>query len=145
MFRKVKAKSVAEYLAAVPPERRAAITFLHGFIRKAAPALKSHFAYNMLGYGSFPYRNYKHESILWPVIALANQKQYISLYVCSMAGNKYLAETMKKELGKVSVGRSCIRFRRVEDLNLAGLRKVLRLAAKHPGLIGAGQYRRTST
>ena len=36
MFKKIKATSVASYLASVPPERRSLVRFLHGFIRKAA-------------------------------------------------------------------------------------------------------------
>ena len=135
MFQPTKAKSVKEYLAAVPKERKEMVLFLHSFILKAAPKLKSHFAYNMLGYGSFPYRNYKKEAIVWPTIALANQKNYVSVYVCSVVNGEYLAEKYQKELGKVSVGRSCIRMKKLEDVNLPILRKVIQMAAKHPGLI----------
>lgn len=134
MFKSVKATTVKEYLAAVPADRKELIDFLHAFIQKAAPTLKPHFAYNMLGYGSFPYKNYKKELIEWPVIALANQKNYISLYVCSLVDGAYVAETFAKELGKVSVGKSCIRFKKVEDIHLPTLKKVIALAAKHPGL-----------
>lgn len=135
MFQPIKATSVKEYLAAVPKERQAMLQFLHAFIQKAAPKLKPHFAYNMLGYGSFPYKNSKKELLTWPVVALANQKQYVSVYVCAVDKGKYLAETYKKELGKVSVGRSCIRFKKLEDVNLPILKKVFQLAAKNPGLI----------
>ncbi len=108
--------------------------FLHQFIQKSVPKLKPHFAYNMIGYGTFPYRNYKKELIKWPVIALANQKNYLSIYLCATDNGKYVAEILKKELGKVSVGRSCIRFKKLSDLSLVGLKKALRLAAKKPGL-----------
>lgn len=138
MFKSVKATTVAQYLAAVPAERKALIKFLHAFIQKSAPKLKVHFAYNMLGYGSFPYRNYKKELIKWPVISLANQKNYVSLYVCSINNGKYLAETYATELGKVNVGKSCIRFKKLEDINLPTLKKVITLAAKNPGLEGIG-------
>ena len=134
MFKPTKAKSVKEYLDQVPEERKDLILFLHNFIQKAAPKLKSHFAYNMLGYGSFPYRNYKKESISWPVISLANQKNYVSVYVCSVEGGQYIAEKHKKELGKVSVGKSCIRFKKLEDVNLLALKKVIQTAEKNPGL-----------
>jgi hypothetical protein len=135
MFKPSKAKTVAEYIKAVPAERKDTILAVHDFIRKTVPKLKSHFAYNMLGYGSFPYTNYKKESITWPVIALANQKNYVSLYVCSIDAGEYVAEKYKKELGKVSVGKSCIRFKKLEDVNLPALKKVLMIAAKKPGLI----------
>ena len=133
MFKPTKAKDVKGYLAAVPKERKDIMLFLHDFIQKAVPKLKPYFAYNMLGYGSFPYRNYKKEMIRWPIIALANQKQYVSVYVCALENGKYIAERHKKELGKVSVGKSCIRLRKLEDVNLPVLKKVIQKAAKSPG------------
>lgn len=137
MFKPTKATSVKEYLAALPSERKEAIVFLHEFIQKISPMFKPHFAYNMLGYGSFPYINAKKQQIAWPVIALASQKQYISLYVCALDGKQYLAEKHKKNLGKVSVGKSCIRFKKLEDVDLQALATVLKAAAKKPGLVSA--------
>ena len=139
MFKPTKAKSVKEYLQSLPPERREPMEFLHAMIQKVSPKLKPHFASNMLGYGSFPYKNYKKEAIEWPVIALASQKQYMSLYVCAVLDGKYIAEIYKKDLGKVSVGRSCIRFKKLSDLNLVTLKKVIKAAEKNPGLVGAGE------
>jgi len=138
MFKATKAKTVKEYLQAVPPDRKEVMEFLHAFIQKTLPKLKPYFGYNMLGYGSFPYKNNKKEIMTWPVIGLANQKQYISLYVCAVVDGKYIAETHKKDLGKVSVGKSCIRFKKIEDVNLVTLKKVIKLAEKHPGLAGVG-------
>ncbi len=135
MFKKVKASSVSEYLKVLPSDRKKDIEFLHKFIQKTSSKFKSHFAYNMLGYGSFKYVNYKKQSIDWPIIALASQKNYISVYVCALEKGKYIAEKYKAELGKVSVGKSCIRFKKISDLNLPMLKKVLQLAAKNPGLI----------
>lgn len=137
MFKPVDAKSVDEYIAMLEPQRKHAIEFLHGFIQKAAPSLKPHFAYNMLGYGSFKYKNYKKEIIDWPTVALASQKNYISLYICAVDNGEYLAEKNKDKLGKVSVGKSCIRFKKLEDLNLEETKKVIQKAAKNPGLVGA--------
>lgn len=135
MFKPTKATSVSSYISALPKDRRKDIEFLHKFIQKSAPKLKSHFTYNMLGYGSFPYVNYKKEKISWPVVALASQKNYISVYVCAIKDGKYLAEVHKKELGKVSVGKSCIRFTKLDNINLPALKKVIQLAAKKPGLV----------
>ncbi|MBP9773092.1 MAG: DUF1801 domain-containing protein [Candidatus Peribacteraceae bacterium] len=136
MFKSTKATTVQEYLDALPAERREPMEFLHELIQKTSPKLKAHFAYNMLGYGSFPYKNYKKEQIEWPVIALASQKNYISLYVCAVENGNYIAEMHKKELGKVSVGKSCIRFKKLSDVNLDVLKKVIQAAAKNPGLEG---------
>lgn len=134
MFTPVAAKTVAAYLDALPAERKAIMKTAHAFIRKTVPALRVHFASNMIGYGSFPYLNYKKERIQWPIIALASQKQHVSLYVCALERGKYLAETHKAELGKVQVGKSCIRFKKWEDVDLDGLARVLKAAEAHPGL-----------
>jgi uncharacterized protein YdhG (YjbR/CyaY superfamily) len=134
MFKAVKAKSVSEYFDMLPKERKQPMEFLHKFIQKNAPTLKPNFLYNMPGYGSFTYKNYKKQTLQWPVIALASQKNYISLYICAVKDGEYLAEKYKDELGKVSVGKSCIRFKKIEDLNLKTLEKVIKLSVKFPGL-----------
>ncbi len=135
MFKPVKAKSIEEYFAALPEERRAPMEFLHDLIQKTSPKLKPNFLYNMPGYGSFKYKNYKKEMLDWPTIALASQKNYISLYICSIEKGQYIAEKYKNDLGKVSVGKSCIRFKKLDDLNLETLKKLIKLAEKSPGLI----------
>ena len=145
MFKPVKAKSVKEYFDMLPDERRKPLEFLHKFIQKAAPKLKPIFAYNMPGYGSFKYKNYKKEIINWPIVALASQKNYISVYVCAVKDGEYVAEKYKDELGKVSVGKSCIRFKKLEDVNLKTLEKVIKLAAKFPGLVGVGEHGQRKT
>ncbi len=48
-----------------------------------------------------------------------------------------MAEKYEKKLGKVSVGRSCIRFKKVEDVKLAILATILRIAEESPGCVGA--------
>lgn len=140
MFKPVKAKSVKEYFDQLPPERRAPILFLDKFIKKMAPSLKPVFSYNMPGYGMFKYKNYKGEILDWPTVALASQKNYISVYVCAVENGEYIAEKHKEELGKVSVGKSCIRFKKIEDVNLKTLEKVIKLAEKSPGLVGVGAH-----
>lgn len=135
MFKPTSAKNIDEYIRTLSPERQELITFLHDFIQKTVPNLRAHFASNMLGYGSFPYKNYKKETIEWPVISLASQKQYVSIYVCAIHDGQYIAEKYKDQLGKVSVGRSCIRFRKIEDINVSVLKKVLEEAEKNPGLV----------
>ena len=134
MFKPTKAKTVKEYLEAVPSERKEMVLFLHNFIQKAVPKLKVHFASNMIGYGTFVGRNYKHEAIEWPIISLANRAQYVSVYVCSIDHGLYVAEKYKDELGKVKVGKSCINIKKLADVNLPVLGKVLKEAEKNPGL-----------
>ena len=140
MFKPVGAKSDTEYIAMLNDERRTIIEALDALIKETVPDMERWFAYNMLGYGKFTYIDYKKKENEWPVIALASQKNYVSLYVCAIHpedDKKYIAEVYEKELGKVSVGKSCIRFKKLDDLNLAAVKKVLKAAAKNPGLVGA--------
>ena len=139
MFAKNEANSITEYLLKVPENRKKDIDFLHDFIQKTVPGLKPHFATNMIGYGSFKYLDSKKQKRDWPIIALANQKNYISVYICAIDGDQYAAEKHAKELGKVSVGRSCIRFKKIEDVNLDALKTVLQTGEKNPGLVGAAK------
>lgn len=141
MSKSVKPTTVKQYLDAVPPDRKNLIEFLHQFLQKTAPGLKPFFAYNMLGYGKFKYKNYKNEIISWPIIALANQKNYVSIYVCAIKDGEYIAERRRKELGKVNVGKSCIRFTKLENVNLDSLEEVIKYAAANPGLVGPGKHK----
>ncbi len=137
MFAKNEARSVKEYLSLVPDDRKKDIDFLHGFIQKAVPKLKPYYASNMIGYGSFYYLDSKKQKKDWPIISLANQKNYISIYVCTIVEDKAAAEKYKKELGKLSKGVTCIRFKKIEEINLQTLKTVLKLAEKKPGVAGA--------
>ncbi len=65
-------------------------------------------------------------SIKWPIVALAPQKNYISIYICAInEDGRYLAEGFADRLGKVNCGRSCIRFKKLDDLNLNTLGDIL--------------------
>ncbi|MEO6671207.1 MAG: DUF1801 domain-containing protein [Ferruginibacter sp.] len=137
MFAKNAASTVEEYLALVPDDRRKEFDFLHDFIQKTVPNCKPHFASNMIGYGSFYYLDSKKQKKAWPIISLANQKNYISIYVCTIVEDKAAAEKYKKDLGKLSKGVTCIRFKKLEEINLETLKIVLKLAGKNPGVAGA--------
>lgn len=133
MFKPVAADSVETYIAAVPAGRKETIETLHDLIQSTLPEFIPYFAQNMLGYGKFTYTNSKKKVVEWPIIALANQKNYISLYICAVKDNQYLTEKHKAELGQVSVGKSCVRFKRLDQLNLKGLKRLLKAAAQSPG------------
>jgi hypothetical protein len=50
----------------------------------------------------------------------------MSLYVCESD----IVKAHLAELGKVSCGKGCIRFRRIEDLNLSAVESILRAIIK---------------
>jgi hypothetical protein len=81
----------------------------------------------MLGYGLMPYRpKSAKETTTWPLIALAAQKRHLSLYVCAVVDGEYLPETRAERLGRVSCGKSCIRFTSLERIDQAELGALLR-------------------
>lgn len=143
MFKTVNAKNIEEYMSMLAIERRTAMKTLDRLIKNTVPSMKPWFTYNMLGYGQFDYTNYKKEQIKWPVIALASQKNHMSLYICALDTSKgteaqYIAEKYADKLYasgvKPDVGKSCIRFKKLDDLNLDVLKKVLKEAENRPGL-----------
>ena len=135
MFKPVNARSSKEYFDMLPDDRRQSLVFLDKLIRSIAPSLKPNFLYNMPGYGAFKYHNYKKEVLDWPTIAIASQKNYMSIYVCAIDGNQYVSEKYTDKLGKVSVGKSCIRFKHLDDINMDILEKIIKEAVKSPGLV----------
>ena len=60
------------------------------------------------------------------VIGLANQKNYISLYACLSDGKQYVAEKYKRKLPKSDIGKSCIRFKNLEDIDLTIIKNILK-------------------
>lgn len=119
-----------EYFAAAD-EREPDLRQLDMLIQEAAPHLKPTFVKSdymtMLGYGMMPYQTKSmKEPGEWPLIALAAQKNHLSLYVCAVEKDgQYIAEKLQPRLGKVSCGKSCIRFKKVEDLNQETVRDML--------------------
>jgi len=127
----MKPTTPSEYLAALDEPRRSELKSLHAAIRKAASKLKPYLAYRgtMIGYGPYHYVYATGREGDCPIVALSSRAQYVSVYVAGHRHGKSIAETAKSKLGKVSVGKACIRFKHLEDLNLPALLDLLREAA----------------
>ena len=133
---KSKASTVEEYLAALPEDRLAAIQAVRKVILKNLPkGYEEVLQYGVLGYvvplKVFPsgYLNRKNEPL--PYIALASQKNYMSIYMMSVYGD---AEAKFREeyqaTGKrLDMGKCCVRFRKLEDLPLDVIGKAV---ARYP-------------
>ena len=124
-----KATTPAAYLAALPEDRRAELEQLDAAIRKAVPKFERKMWGEVIGYGGYHYRYPSGREGDWFVIGLCSRKSYISLYVSVADEEGYLAERSKDLLGKVKVGKSCITFKRLEDLDLRALGTLLKKAA----------------
>lgn len=120
----------AEYLARLFEPRAAQITQLDAFIRKTVPSLKPFLYSGMLGYGPYHYVYASGREGDAAIVSLSSRAQYISLYVGVCDEHGYLAEQAKSRLPKASVGKSCIRFKRVEDIDLQVIGELLKKAEK---------------
>ena len=118
------AKTVAEYLASLPEDRRKGIAQVRALVKKHLP--KGYVESMMWGMitWSVPLRvkpdTYNGQPLCY--VALASQKQYMALYLTGPymkpALQKRLAAGFKAAGKKLDMGKSCLRFKRVEDLVL---------------------------
>lgn len=127
-----------QFLRSVPEPQRAELLKLHAIIRDTVPELKPSVASGMgIGYGPYHYKYASGREGDSFIVSLAPRKNSISLYVTGYANGKYLAESYASKLGMADCGKSCVRFRRLEDLNEPALRSLLRAASKGSKSISA--------
>jgi len=119
-----------KYLASVPAVHRKDVAELDALIRKSAPGLKPYIQSGMLGYGQYSYKYGTGREGQWCTIGLSSRKKYISLYVCAVDGGQYVPERYKDALPKADIGKSCVRFKRLSDVDRTVLDKMIRHAAK---------------
>ena len=118
------ATTVEDYLDSMPADRREAIAAVRDVILDHLPnGLEEVMAWGMISYvvplDRFP-DTYNGQPLVHT--ALANQKQHMSLYLNCIYGDERIREHFEqayKESGKrYDVGKSCVRFRRLDDLPL---------------------------
>ena len=119
-----------DYIAALAEPRRTDVAARDALIREHAPSLEPVVAGKMLGYGPFHYRYASGREGDTTLLGLASQKRYISLYVLCANGGRYLAESYAERLPKASVGKSCVRFARLSDVDPAVLAELVTEAAR---------------
>lgn len=124
------ATGIEEWFAAAGP-REAELRRVDALVQESAPGIDRQLVAvgqgHMLGYGLMPYRpRSARETTTWPLIALAAQKRHLSLYVCAVVDGGYIAEDRAARLGKVSCGKSCIRFTSLDRVDTGELGVLLR-------------------
>lgn len=123
-----KAKTVDEYIASLPDDRREAVSALRKVVNMNLPkGFKEAMGYGMPGWvvphKLYPAGYHCDPKQPLPFMGFASQKGYISFYtMCLYAENKEL-EWFKKEWPKYSskkldMGKSCIRFKKPDDIPL---------------------------
>ncbi len=132
MHGKSTAKTHEEYIAEVEDARRDDIQRLHDLVRDTTPELEPTMEFGMLGYGKFHYKYASGREGDWMKIGIANNKRYISLYCCGADDRGYVAERYKERLPKANIGKSCVRFKRLSDLDEDVLKELLQESASAP-------------
>jgi uncharacterized protein YdhG (YjbR/CyaY superfamily) len=119
-----EAATPAQYLASLPEDRRRAISAVRAVIRKHLPrGMVEAMNWGMLAY-EVPLRRYPDTYNGQPLIyaGLASQKQHMSLYLMGIYADVALRQQFEeayRATGKrFDVGKSCVRFRTLDDLPL---------------------------
>jgi Domain of unknown function (DU1801) len=129
--------AVEQYIESLPEDRREAVRSVHERVHTEVPELGVKMWNRFIGYGTYRYRLANGKEHEWFVIGLTNQKRYVSLYICAAEDGGYLAEQNAERLGKVSVGKSCVRFTKLENLELDVAAELCRRAVK---LVDEGSF-----
>jgi len=118
------ATSIREYLGGLPDERRKAVAAVRKALLKSLPkGYEEAVEWGMITY-QVPLAVYPDTYNKKPLMyaALASQKNYMAVYLCNVYGipalRKQVEAGFKAAGKKLDMGKSCIRFKKLEDLPL---------------------------
>lgn len=120
------AQTPKAYMDSLPEERKPPMRKLRAVIRKNLPkGFKECMNYGMLGYvvphTLYPPGYHCDPSLPLPYMHLASQKSHIAVYHMGVYGDAKLsawfrAEYAKRVEGKLDMGKSCIRFKKLDRI-----------------------------
>jgi hypothetical protein len=123
-----KATTVARYLAELPPDRRQALAAIRSVILENLPeGYAEGMAYGMIGYhvphDVYPAGYHCDPRQPLPFALLASQKNHMTLGLMCLYNEpsfeEWFRQAWSKTGKKLDMGKSCIRFKRLEDVPLA--------------------------
>ncbi|MGB1209824.1 MAG: DUF1801 domain-containing protein [Lacinutrix venerupis] len=130
-----KAETSEEYIAQLPEDRKEPITKLDELIKKNMPkGLEAGIGYGMLAYyvpkSIYPDGYHCKPFPPLPFINLASQKNFIALYHSGLYAKKelhdwFVNEYPKHSKYKLDMGKSCIRFKKMDDIPYALIEELL--------------------
>jgi uncharacterized protein YdhG (YjbR/CyaY superfamily) len=116
--------SVEEYIASLPADRRQEVERVRQVVRRNLPAgYEEGIGFGMICY-SVPLGAYRDTYNKQPLMyaALASQKNYLSLYLMPLYPDGTLDKRVRDAFAaagkRLDMGKSCIRFKRADDLDL---------------------------
>ena len=118
------ATTAEEYLSELDDDRRGAVSAVRDVILANLPdGYEEVMQYGMISYVvplSVLADTYNGQPLMY--IALASQKQYMSLYLTNVYGDESVEKWFKERYlatgKKLNMGKSCVRFRKLDDLPL---------------------------
>ena len=132
-------KDVDDFLGGLQGKRGDDMRLLDGAIQERMPDAGRHLYegtfwggsdQQIVGYGVMDYTNRSGEEVEWFVIGIAEQKNYLSMYVNAVAEGEYLLREYSDKLGKAKVGSASISFDSVDDLQIGPLFEMIDRAAE---------------
>ena len=125
------AATVADYLAELPAERREVIAEVRKVIRRNLPkGYRETMNWGMITY-EVPLERYPNTYNGQPLCyaGLAAQKNHFALYLMTVYGGKKLEQELRdafKQAGKkLDMGKSCVRFKSVDQLPLDAIGRII--------------------
>lgn len=121
------ATTVSEYIAGLPEDRQKVVEAVRKVVRKNLPkGITEQMQYGMIGWvvphKVYPAGYHCKPSDPVPFAALASQKNHLSLYLLTAYEDDGTAQWLKDEFAargkKLDMGKSCVRFKKLEDLPL---------------------------
>lgn len=109
------------------PQRRIDLQKLDRLLKESAPRLNRYFhrgtppgepgmRFKMIGYGRFHYLSRSGKSVEWPVVGVALQRNYISVYLSVAKDGVSLIQSYSGKLGELRSGSNNFSFEKYEDL-----------------------------
>ena len=137
---KMIASTVAQYLAALPADRRAALSAVRQVINENLPdGYEEGIQFGMIGWyvplSLYPAGYGGNPKVPLPLVGLASQKTGMVLHMIGLYMNPTLStwfvSEYKKSGKKLDMGKGCVRFKKLEDLALDVVgRTVARVSAE---------------
>ena len=122
----IPADSIEEYLKNVPEERKEAFQKLYKTVSKNLPkGFQESLSYGMIGWSvpleTYPSGYHCMPNTPLPFLNLASQKNFVALYHMGIYAdpallNWFVAEFPKYSKRKLDMGKSCIRFKKMDDI-----------------------------
>ncbi|HQH42010.1 MAG TPA: DUF1801 domain-containing protein [Bacteroidales bacterium] len=127
---------IKNYIASLPEAKASEMQSLHKLVLKIAPKSKLWFEDGKdasgktvsnpnIGYGTYTiqYANGKTKEFFR--VGISANTSGISVYIMGLEDKSFLSKTYGKKIGKASVTGYCIKFKSVEDVDLAVLKEVI--------------------